>query len=107
RLKEKETDKPGYCHFPLEMEKGYDEAYFVGLTSERKQKKFVNGSMKTVWSKPSSARNEPLDLRNYATAALRILNPDLEYLAKNNLKGNIFKQSTKKRRKRRVHSKGL
>lgn len=108
RLKEKESYKPGYCHFPLEVEKGYDEAYFVGLTSERKQKKFVQGKMKTVWTKPSSARNEPLDLRNYATAALRILNPDLEYLSENNLSSEVYQQKKrKKRRSRRTVSKGI
>lgn len=36
RLKNEFEDKPGYCYFPVEKEKGYDEAYFVGLTAERK-----------------------------------------------------------------------
>lgn len=108
RLKEKDATKPGYCHFPINDGKGYDEAYFVGLTAERKQKKFLQGKMKTVWTKASNARNEPLDLRNYATAALRILNPNLEYLAENGISGEVYKQKkTRKRRARRTISKGV
>ncbi|HWI50448.1 MAG TPA: phage terminase large subunit family protein [Rummeliibacillus sp.] len=107
RLKEEFEDKPGYCHFPVEKEKGYDESYFVGLTSERKVTRFVKGMPKTEWIKKSSARNEPLDLRNYATAALRILNPNLDYLAEHQLTGSVFQQTTKKRRRRKVYSKGL
>lgn len=108
RLKEKDAEKPGYCHFPFDEGKGYDEAYFNGLTAERKHKKFLQGKMKTVWTKASNARNEPLDLRNYATAALRILNPDLAYLAENSIGGEVYKQKrTRKKRARRTISKGV
>ncbi len=72
---------PGYCHFPMESECGYDEDYFKGLTAEKKVTKWKNGRSRTEWTKKSGARNEPLDLRNYATAALEILNPNLEALA--------------------------
>lgn len=109
RLKIEEPEKPGYCHFPLNVEKGYDEAYFIGLTSEYKKPKRVNGLFRYEWVKRSSnVRNEPLDLRNYALAALRILNPDLEYLHKNNLTGAVYNQTVKrKKRRRKVISKGL
>jgi phage terminase large subunit GpA-like protein len=109
RLKIEEPEKPGYCHFPLNVEKGYDEAYFIGLTSEYKKPKRVNGSIRYEWVKRSSnIRNEPLDLRNYSLAALRILNPDLEYLQKNNLTGAVYNQTVKrKKRRRKVISKGL
>lgn len=110
RLKNEFENKPGYCFFPVEKEKGYDEAYFIGLTSERKVTRFVKGAMKIEWVKKSSGiRNEPLDLRNYALAALRILNPDMKYLAENKLTGNVFNQVTKrkKRRRRGVLSKGV
>lgn len=109
RLKIEDQEKPGYCHFPLNKEKGYDEAYFIGLTSEYKKPKRVNGLIRYEWVKRSSnVRNEPLDLRNYALAALRILNPDLEYLHKNNLTGAVYNQTVKrKKRRRKVISKGL
>jgi len=100
RLKNEFEDKPGYCYFPVEKEKGYDEAYFVGLTAERKVTRFVGGAIKIDWVKRSSnIRNEPLDLRNYALAAFRILNPDMSYLAENNLTGNVFSQGTKGKKK--------
>lgn len=101
RLKNEFEDKPGYCHFPIEAEKGYDEAFFIGLTSERKVQRFINGIPKIQWVKrTSSIRNEPLDLRNYATAALRILNPDLHYLKEHKLNGNVFSQGTRRRKKK-------
>lgn len=110
RLKNEFEDKPGYCYFPVEKEKGYDEAYFVGLTAERKVTRFVGGAPKIDWVKRSSnIRNEPLDLRNYALAAFRILNPDMKYLAENQLTGNVFNQAVKRKKKRRkgVLSKGV
>lgn len=102
---------PGYCHFPINAEKGYDEAYFTGLTSERRVIRYVKGQPKVEWVKKNSARNEPLDLRNYATAALDILNPDLEAMKERNMNGNVFSQqkqmSSSAKRKRRVVSKGI
>lgn len=80
RLKINE-EGPGFCHFPIEHEKGYDEQYFLGLTSERRVTKYKKGLPAIVWEKRSAGiRNEPFDLRNYATAALYILNPDLNLL---------------------------
>lgn len=78
-----EFEGPGYCHFPIETERGYDEDYFDGLCSERRVTKYSNGQARLKWEKISEhARNEPFDLRNYATAALEILNPPLESLDK-------------------------
>lgn len=110
RLKIENDEKPGYCYFPSNKERGYDEAYFIGLTSEYKKLKVVNGVASHQWVKrASSIRNEPLDLRVYALAALRIFNPDLDYLASNNLTGNVYAQTTKRKKKRRrgVLSKGV
>ncbi|WP_369436437.1 terminase gpA endonuclease subunit [Lysinibacillus fusiformis] len=46
----------------------------MGLTSEYKKIRWVNGVPRHDWViRSSNVRNEPLDLRNYATAALRIL----------------------------------
>lgn len=77
-----EFEGPGYCHFPREQEKGYDETYFQGLTSEQRVLRMHKGRPRHEWVKRPGTRNEPLDCRNYATAALEILNPNLEALAK-------------------------
>lgn len=79
RLKH-ETKGPNYCHFPVNEEAGYDEFYFKGLTSEKMVVRFRKGRSVTAWELKDSKykRNEPLDLRNYATAALEIANPILQ-----------------------------
>jgi phage terminase large subunit GpA-like protein len=72
-------EQEGYCHFPKKF--GYDHQYYEGLTAERRVTKYQNGQTRIIWEKKTSgARNEPFDLRNYATAALEILNPPLEEL---------------------------
>lgn len=72
---------PGYCHFPLDDGRGYDDSYFNGLTSERRVVRYKKGKPVIHWEKKSSGvRNEPLDLRVYATAAFEILNPPLEII---------------------------
>lgn len=70
---------PNYCHFPANEEAGYDEVYFRGLTAEKMVVRFKKGRSVIVWEIKDSSfkRNEPLDLRNYATAALEITNPVL------------------------------
>lgn len=73
----REFEGPGYCHFPREAERGYDEEYFKGLTSEKRVIRYHKGRPRIEWVKKGGARNEPLDLRNYAYAALEILNPNL------------------------------
>lgn len=107
-----EFEGPGYCHFPINAEKGYDEAYFKGLTSEKRVIKYSKGRPKIEWIKKSNVRNEPLDLRNYATAALEILNPNLEALKEAQKTGKIYNQNSKmtgapRPKKRRVISKGV
>lgn len=70
---------PGYCHFP-DNEK-YNDAYFKMLCAEKKVTKFVSGKAKSVYIKVSAnARNEALDCRVYALAAVKILNPDFRTL---------------------------
>ena len=64
-------------HFPDNIERGYDETYFKGLTSEVKTTVWTKGVKKIQWKTIGTRRNEPLDLRNYAYAALKIANPDL------------------------------
>ena len=60
---------PGYCHFPI----GRDQEYFDQLTAERKFTRYHNGYPKQEWRKPPAARNEALDCRVYAYAALQAL----------------------------------
>ncbi|MGN7760469.1 phage terminase large subunit family protein [Paenibacillus sp. 22594] len=72
-----EGEAPGYCHFPIAADKGYSQKYFKGLTSERKALRFSRGKPRYEWIK-TTARNEPFDLRNYALAALEIIQPIFE-----------------------------
>ena len=71
---------PNYCHFPAEEEAGYDRQYFIGLTAEKQVVRFQKGRSTIRWEIKDAAhkRNEPLDCRNYATAALEILRPVLQ-----------------------------
>jgi phage terminase large subunit GpA-like protein len=57
---------PGYCHFP----EGRDVTYFEQLTAERAVTKWVRGFPKRQYEKQGGARNEALDIRVYAYAAL-------------------------------------
>ena len=61
---------PGFCHFPDRPE--YDEEYFEQLCSEKAVTKYRNGRPHIEWIK-TRARNEALDLRILALAAVRIL----------------------------------
>jgi phage terminase large subunit GpA-like protein len=60
---------PGYCHFPKTGE--YDEAYFKGLTIEKRITKYKFGKPYNEWHTPDGGRNEPWDCRIYAFAARR------------------------------------
>jgi phage terminase large subunit GpA-like protein len=57
---------PGYCHFPT----AYSEHYFEMLTAEQVRTKFIKGRPQREWFCPSGRRNEALDIRVYALAAL-------------------------------------
>lgn len=106
RLKE-DFEGPGFCHFPIESEKGYDEEYFKSLCSEKKTTKYFKGVATFKWVKKRK-RNEGLDLRNYATAAFEILNPNLEALRKRFQAGLKASINPKKRGKKRgVIKKGI
>ena len=70
---------PKYCHFNSYPDAGYDYNYFVGLLSEVEETKTEKGRTRTVWKKlPGHERNEALDIRNYAYAALNALDPDMD-----------------------------
>jgi len=72
RLKVAKTTEAGYCAFPEDRE----EEYFRGLTAETLITRLVKGFKKQEWVK-IRPRNEPFDLRVYATAALEMLQVDL------------------------------
>lgn len=68
---------PGYCHFPL----GRSAEYFKQLTAEKMLTKFVKGFPKREWVKQSGQRNEALDCRVYAFAALTLRAPQFDKIA--------------------------
>lgn len=72
RLKVREVGA-GFCHFPL----GRDAEYFRMLTAEKRVTRYFKGRPRQEWIK-TRTRNEALDCRVYATAALGILNLNLE-----------------------------
>ncbi|MBF0463228.1 MAG: phage terminase large subunit family protein [Magnetococcales bacterium] len=65
RLRLKEPG-PGYCHFPLDR----DAEWFRQLTAEKVTTRFNKGRPIREWIKKSHDRNEALDCRVYAMAAL-------------------------------------
>ena len=67
----------GTCHFPTDSTKGCGIDFFKGLTAEVKIKKMTSKGEKIEWEVLKDRRNEPLDLMNYATAAIELLPVDL------------------------------
>lgn len=81
--------EPGakYCHFPSNEEAGYNADFFSGLLSEHLVLVNSRNGTKWAWEKITGHnRNEPLDCRNYANAALRLVNPDMDVMERR-LKG--------------------
>ena len=70
---------PGRVHLPLES--WADEELAAQLTAERLVTRYKAGFPIQVW-RPIRARNEMLDCAVYGLAALKILHPDLEGLAR-------------------------
>jgi phage terminase large subunit GpA-like protein len=96
---------PGACYFPSNLNRNYDIKYFMGLTAEAKDIK----DGKIIWKKIRE-RNEPLDLRNYATAAFALLRINLERLAEErelNKGQEVGSYKTVKARPKRSISKGV
>lgn len=71
RLKSRDPG-PGCCHFPDGQ--GYDAEYFQQLTAEKRVVRYFKGFPRAEWIK-TRARNEALDCRVQAHAALCLLNP--------------------------------
>jgi phage terminase large subunit GpA-like protein len=78
----------GRMHFP----EHYDLTFFQQLTAEEQEVVWTNGQPRMVWKKKSSKgdRNEPLDCRVYALAALRSMSTPLR----------VWKARDTRRRKR-------
>ncbi|MBE7708916.1 MAG: phage terminase large subunit family protein [Cyanobacteria bacterium SIG32] len=75
------VQEPGakFCHFPSNEERNYDLNYFNGLLSEKLSLIKTKSGKRWAWEKlPGHRSNEALDCRNYALAAFRIWDPDLE-----------------------------
>lgn len=68
---------PGFCHFP----EGRDLKYFEMLTSEREVITYKNGFAHRTFEKEKSRRNEALDCRVYAYAALHLAGVKWDKLA--------------------------
>ncbi len=75
------TQSPGanYCHFPRRDD--YGKKYFESLLSERLE--YIKGKKQPwQWQKiPGHERNEALDCRNYAQAAVKAMSPDFDALS--------------------------
>ena len=76
RLRQPEPG-PGYCHFHTRL----DEEHFRQLTAEKQVIRYHKGYPKRGWIK-TRTRNEALDVRVYAMAALAILNVNMDSIAK-------------------------
>ncbi|WP_132998318.1 phage terminase large subunit family protein [Sulfitobacter pontiacus] len=72
RRAKQDTPGQGYCHWPVDR----DPEWFHQLTAERLVTRFVRGFPIRDWKKTRD-RNEALDCRVYAYAALKILNPNI------------------------------
>lgn len=91
---------PGFCHFPREDGRGYDEKYFKGLTSEKKVMRYKMGRPYFAWElkdRGEHRRNEALDCRNYATAAIEISGLPLKKPEDNEAKQKTRKTPAKRR----------
>ena len=67
----------GYCHFP----RGRSIEWFRQLTAEKIVTKYVRGFPRRTFEKPSGKRNEALDCRVYAFAALTMAAPQFDKIA--------------------------
>jgi phage terminase large subunit GpA-like protein len=86
-----ERPGPKYCHFPSNEDRGYDFNYFAGLISEKRVIRKQKGRTIVVWENiAKDKRNEPLDLRVYNLAALKLLNPDFRAIEER-MKPNVRK----------------
>lgn len=101
RLRIHDPDKAGYCMFPATDD--YDDDYFRGLTAEELMTTYTRGFPVLRWKK-IRPRNEPFDLRVYNTAALEMLQVDLNAQRRALLREKV-KSATKSNKKMRPQTK--
>ncbi len=94
---EKQRGEFGYCYFPSDPTRGYGSEYFKGLYSEKKVVSVNKYGYKQIHWEKIRKRNEPLDVRNYATAALKQISPNFEDLKRDRGKKKIKKITIFKR----------
>jgi phage terminase large subunit GpA-like protein len=85
---------PRFMHFPTGNGYEVENRYFDGLTAEEARVKYSHGFPVRYYWKDPSRRNEPLDLRVYALAAIDILKPRMDAI-KANLEARRPKQAAK------------
>ena len=90
-----EVETPGahYMHLPEGEERGYDLKWYIGLLSETA---VSHGGVVRWEVLPGHDRNEALDCRNYALAAVHILEPNFDAIAKALLSDPAEKKTRKK-----------
>jgi phage terminase large subunit GpA-like protein len=86
----------GYCHFPSDR----DSEWYKQITAEKLVTRYVKGQPVREWHKPDRARNEALDCRVYATAALKIMQPSFKRLAERLIPAESAANDNKKPAKR-------
>lgn len=102
----KERVCAGYCHFPRNDE--YNNEFFAQLTAEKRVKHYVRGNL--VWGyKKTRERNEALDRRIYARAALDLIGVDVDAMAENGVKflRNVSEPYVPENQGRRTISSGV
>ena len=93
---------PGFCHFP----KSREEEFYYQLTSEKAVQTYHKGVPKRVWRKIRQ-RNEALDCRVYALAAVRFLNPRMGAIQRKMAAPPAEKSAQRARRPRRRSRGGI
>jgi phage terminase large subunit GpA-like protein len=69
---------PGYCHIPKGAARGYTQTWFEQLVSQKLIDVTRDGKTRPRWELPRGSRDEALDCRIYATAAMEIHGADLD-----------------------------
>jgi phage terminase large subunit GpA-like protein len=72
-----EAPGPGHMHFPTDR----DPEWFAQMTAEKLMRRYIKGFPLREWHK-TRPRNEALDCRVYAYAALKILNVNIAHAVK-------------------------
>ena len=106
-----EEEGPGYCHFPKDEQgkpyspRGYDEKFFAGITAEKQVLTYRKGRPVFEWrlrDLGQHKRNEAMDCRNYATAAIEITGLPLK-----KPEPEESKPTAVRKRKRRINRGGV